>query len=125
MIKKGFTHYVSIQILVPTQSINYPFNKETLNFNISPTLLYKIQIFKKWEIIKPNYQIIPSELLHTSKGLGMLHTLHNFMSILDMLVEIVDPRVENVAETMFPKVLDGNNSIDFGKSVLRVYPEWS
>ena len=42
-----------------------------------------------------------------------------------MLVEIVDPRVENVAETMFPKVLDGNNSIDFGKSVLRVYPEWS
>lgn len=53
----------------------------------------------------------------------MLHTLHNFMSILDMLVKIVDPRVENVAKTMFSKVFDGNNSIDFGESILRVYPE--
>ena len=51
MIKKGFTHYVSIQILVPTQSINYPFNKETLNFNTSPTLLYKIQIFKNEKLL--------------------------------------------------------------------------
>jgi len=45
------------------------------------------------------------------------------MSIFDMFVEIVDPRVKNIAQTMLPKVLDGNNSIDFSETVLRIYPE--
>lgn len=64
-----------------------------------------------------------SKLLHTSKSLRMFDTLHNFMSIFDMFVEIVDPRVKNIAQTMLPKVLDGNNSIDFSETVLRIYPE--
>ena len=55
--------------------------------------------------------------------LGVRYALYHLVTILYMLVKILDSRVEDIAETMPPQVLDANDAINPRKRVLILQPK--
>lgn len=64
-----------------------------------------------------------SKFLHESKMLGVLHALDHLVAVLYMLVEILHPGVEDVAQTVLSKVLEADGPVDPREGVVAVQPE--
>lgn len=64
-----------------------------------------------------------SELLHVREVPRVRDALHHLVAVLDVLVEVLDARVEDVGEGVLPEVLHREDPEGLGVRVLLLEPQ--
>lgn len=72
---------------------------------------------------KAKTKITSSKILHVREVARVLHRLDHLESVLDVFVEVFDPRVEDVGKTMFSQVLDREDPVNLGKGIFFINPK--
>lgn len=65
----------------------------------------------------------PSELLHVGESLGIADPLGHLVAVLDMLVHVLHPGVEDVGQAVFAEVFHAEDAIGLGVGVVAVKPQ--
>ena len=66
-----------------------------------------------------------SKLLHAGEIRGIADAFDDLVSVFDMFMEILYPRVEDVRQAMFPKILERKDAIRLCISIFSINPNGS